>query len=110
MDDPEPIPPWLVRPGQPYGNPWDTHGDRHVRSVWRPYWDLLNEQERAAYLTRFPPAHSWDRFLQDVAMDQEVARIDAEDIASGVLQPNGLPWPETPVARPSLWRRLFRRR
>lgn len=109
MDDAEPIPPWLVRPGEQYENPWDTHGDRHVRSVWRPHWDLLNGQEHAAYLTRFPPAPGWDRFLRDVAMDQEAARIDAEDIASGVLQPNGLPWPETP-ARPSLWRRLFRRR
>ena len=109
QDDLEPKPPWIWRPGERYENAWDAHGDHYISAVWRPFWDALNEQERAVYLERFAPISGWDRFLQAVAFDQEVARIDAEDIAAGVLQPNGLPWPEIVKVKPSWLRFLFRK-
>jgi len=103
-----PIPPWVLHPGEEYKNAWDAHGDHYISAVWRPFWDNLNEHERGAYLERFPPTCGWDGFLQAVAFDQEVVRIDAEDIASGILQPNGLPWPEVAKAKPP-WLRYFPR-
>ncbi len=110
VTDPEPQPPWTVHPGQDYGAFWETLGDSYICTVWRPFWDALGAEERAAYLARFPPAAGWDRFIADIAFDQEIARIDAEDIAAGILQPDGSPWPDAATPRPSLLRRLFRRR
>lgn len=106
----QPVPPWVWSAGASDTTPRDWRSNPYISSVWRPFWDACGAQEQAAYLSRFPPPPGWDRFLEDVAFDQQVARIDAEDIASGVLQPNGLPWPEPKTPRPSLWRRLLGRR
>ena len=109
IDGSDPVPPWLLDPRVSDAVLWTMHNDDHVHLVWRPFWDLLGDEERSAYLVRYPPPPGWERFLQDVAFDQDVAGIDMEDIATGVLQPNGSPWPQPVVARRSLWRRLFRR-
>ncbi len=98
-----------MHPGARYETFWMERCDPHVQSTWLPFWNALTEDQRAAYLGRFPPPPGWQAFLDDVAMHQEFDRIDAEDIASGVLQPNGLPWPKPAVVRPRLWRRLLRR-
>ena len=110
-DGSNPVPPWVLDPEPRVedGGLWTMHDDPHVHRVWRPFWDLLRDEERSAYVLRHPPP-GWERFLQDVGFDQEVARIDMEDIATGVLQPNGSPWPQPVVARLSLCRHLFRRR
>ncbi len=99
MSGAEPVPPWVVSRGAPYQAFWIESGTPHVHSTWMPFWNALGKEERDAYLARFPPSPSWDRFLEDVAMHQEWDRIDDEDIASGVLQPNGSPWPKPAVTR-----------
>ncbi|MGI4811666.1 MAG: hypothetical protein ACRYF2_26640 [Janthinobacterium lividum] len=107
MSGAEPIPPWGVNPGAPYQSFWIESGTPHVHSTWMPFWNALGEAERDAYLTRFPPPAGWDRFLEDVAMHEEWDRIDAEDIASGILQSNGSPWPKPAVTRPPLRSRIW---
>ena len=106
MNDPEPIPPWIVTPGR-YEAYWIQGNDPYVHSTWRPFWWGLNEEQRLAYLSRFPVGASWQEFLLDVDLDQAMARSDAEDNASGGLQPNGSPWPKPTVIRSPLWRRLL---
>ena len=95
----EPPPPWVQFAGADYRTFSDWCGDRYVALVWRPFWDATVEGERKSYLERFAPPAGWSRFLEDVALDEEVARIDAEDIATGVLQPNGALWPQTQPKR-----------
>ena len=109
MSTAEPLPPWVMNPGTSYEAFWMECCDPHVHSVWLPFWNKLTEEERVAYLARFPPAPGWKVFLDDLAVNREFDQIDAADIASGVLQPNGLAWPQPKAARRSLWSRLLRR-
>lgn len=101
MNTTEPLPPWAMHPGARYEAFWIECCDPHVHSTWLPFWNALGDEGRAAHLARFPLPPGWQAFLDDVALDGEWARIDAEDIASGVLQPNGMPWPRLEPARPS---------
>ncbi len=107
-DGSDPVPPWVPDPRVSDAALWTMHDDHRVDQVWRPFWNLLGDEERSAHLRRHPPPPGWERFLQDVAFDQEAARIDREDIATGVLQPNGSPWPRPVLTRLSPWRHLFR--
>ncbi len=103
----EPFPPWVADPdAQSMAHPVPSDY-AYAHATWRRFWDALDGAERAACLLRHPPGARWMEYLEWVALDQEVARIDAEDIASGVLQPNGSPWPAPEVVRPSPWRRLL---
>ncbi len=106
MSGTDPLPPWAMHPGTRYEAFWIESCDPHVHSTWLPFWKSLSEGQRADHLARFPPPPGWQAFLDDVALDQEWERIDAEDIASGVLQPNGSPWPRPKASRPRFWARL----
>lgn len=108
MNAVEPLPPWAANPGARYEALWKECCDPHVHSTWLPFWNALHEERRATHLARFPPPPSWQAFLDDVAFDQEWKRIDADDIAARVLQPNGMPWPQPKAPRPSLWYSLRR--
>jgi hypothetical protein len=57
LRDPPPEPPWVFFPGQPVDWSGWRQGGGHawLLRVWLPFWRGLSPEERAAYLTRWPP-------------------------------------------------------
>jgi hypothetical protein len=89
MSDVEP--PWIayprIAPGEFF---WREAGDAYYHDAWRPFWDSLGADGQRAYLERTAPPADWDEYLRNLkAFEDELERIDAEDIASGVLLPDG---------------------
>ena len=83
-------PPWIAYPNQPpFAFFWREAGEPWLNEVWLPFWRSLGDSEKQAYLKRRPPPQEWLDYLLADPADDELARIDAEDIASGALTPTG---------------------
>ena len=52
-------PPWIEFPGSESWNFKQGTNQAWMRRIWRPYWKRLTEEERHAYLERWPPPGWW---------------------------------------------------
>ncbi len=92
----EPEPPWLLCPQAIPGDYyWREAGESYWHSIWTPFWQSLDAEARTAYLARPDIPKDWREYLTHFeAWSAELNRIDADDIAAGILRPDGTPWPE----------------
>lgn len=59
----EVIPPWVYAPGYEPGRAfWRQEGEPWFVSVWVPYWESLNSQERKDYLKKWNVPEVWQQF------------------------------------------------
>jgi len=73
---------------------------------WRPFWGSLTESQRARYLDHWSASPDWrealDIFTADPGVDLAADAAESEEYLTR--------WRAENPERPSLWRRLFKRK
>lgn len=81
MTNDEIMPPWIVYPDFPPGDPfWNQSGEAWFYYVWEPYWKSLSQEEQEAYLKRFSVPQEWQDFYFDPSYQEFLESIDEDEL------------------------------
>lgn len=70
-------PPWIKYPGYPPGDTfWRQSGELWFSLVWRPYWQSLNIEQQAGYLSKWKVPDVWRDFYFDHEFQQWLLTTD----------------------------------